>query len=104
MTDAVKRTDIASATSARTILGVEAVTRIRKLMNAAIVVELYRAPMRLSGTANVSAIAKAAVPSRNVLTERVQTRPLTGTRKYIDSPKSPVTAPESHRKYRIGSG
>ena len=104
MADAVNRTDIASATSARTMRGVEAVTRINKSMNAAIVVDLYRTPMRLSGTANVSAIAKAAVPSRNVLTERAHTRPLTGTRKYVDSPKSPVTAPESHRKYRIGSG
>src|SRR5829696_9871305 len=104
MADEVNRTDIASATSARTIRGVEAVTRINKSMNAAIVFKLYRTPMRLSGTANVSAIAKAAVPSRNVLTERAHTRLLTGTRKYVDSPKSPVTALKSHRKYLIGSG
>src|SRR5688500_13467227 len=89
LVDAVNRTDIASATSARTIRGVEAVRRINKSMNAVIVVELYRAPMRLSGTANVSAIAKAAVPSKNVFTERTLTRLLTGTRKYVDSPKSP---------------
>jgi hypothetical protein len=98
MADAVNRTDIASPTSASTIRGVEAVTRIRKLMNAALVFELYRAPMRLRGTENVSAIAKAAVPSRNVLTERAHRSPLTGARKYVDSPKSPVTAPESQRK------
>jgi hypothetical protein len=97
-------TDIMSATRARTIRGVEAVTRIKKSMNAAIVVDLYRTPMRLNGTAKLSAIAKAAIPSRNVLTERRHTRPLTGTRKYVDSPKSPVTALESHRKYLIGSG
>src|ERR1041384_2413045 len=98
MAEAVNRMDIASATSARTKRGGEAVTRINKSMNARIVDDLYRTPMRLSGTANVSAIAKAAVPSRNVLTERAHTRPLTGTRKYVESPKSPVTAAESHRK------
>src|SRR5688572_2869249 len=104
MADAVNRTDSASATSARTIRGVEAVTRINESINAAIVLDLYRTSMRLSGTASVSAIKKAAVPSRSVLTERAHTRPLTGTRKYVDSPRSPVTAPESQRKYLIGSG
>src|SRR5688572_28328487 len=102
--DTVNRTDTARATSARTIRGVDAVARINNSMSAAMAVDLYRTPMRLSGTANVSAIANAAVPSKIVLSARAHTRPLTGTRKYVDSPRSPVTAPKSHRKYRIGSG
>src|SRR5687768_15054035 len=95
---------IANATSASTILGVDAV---KKTMNSIVresALLRYRAAATPRPNETTLAIASAAKPRTNVLKKREPRIELTGTRKYIDSPISPTTAPLSHVKYLTGSG
>ena len=50
------------------------------------------------------AIPRAAIPRKKVLTKRVPTSEATGTRKNIDSPRSPTTALRSQLPYLTARG
>src|SRR5687767_10663474 len=93
-----------SAINASTILGVDAVKKTMNSMSPASALLLYRAAARARAEETTSASASAAMPSQRVLRNLDHTRELTGTRKYIDSPISPTTAPRSHLQYLTGIG
>src|SRR5678816_2229365 len=89
---AVTSASIRRANSARTIRGVDAVRKTRNSMKLDNALLRYRAAAILSPDEITAAIPRAASPRKNVLTKREVTSELTGTRKYIDSPRSPTTA------------